>query len=64
MAVQKSRKSHSKKRMKWTQSALQKPVLSVDVTSGEKHLRHHVTAQGYLRGKKVLHFKSDASKGD
>ncbi|QED78882.1 50S ribosomal protein L32 [Escherichia coli] len=24
--------------------------LSVDKTSGEKHLRHHITADGYYRG--------------
>ncbi|VFS13478.1 50S ribosomal protein L32 [Escherichia coli] len=28
--------------------------LSVDKTSGEKHLRHHITADGYYRGRKVI----------
>ncbi len=27
------------------------PALTVDVTSGETHLRHHVTANGYYKGK-------------
>jgi large subunit ribosomal protein L32 len=34
--------------------ALTRPALSVDPTSGETHLRHHVTADGYYRGKKVI----------
>jgi large subunit ribosomal protein L32 len=28
--------------------------LATDPTSGEVHLRHHVTADGYYRGKKVI----------
>ena len=28
--------------------------LSVDKTSGEKHLRHHITADGFYRGRKVI----------
>jgi len=30
------------------------PTLSVDATSGEKHLRHHVTPDGFYRGVKVI----------
>jgi large subunit ribosomal protein L32 len=33
---------------------LRGPALSVDPTSGETHLRHRVTADGFYRGKKVL----------
>ncbi|MBL2802040.1 50S ribosomal protein L32, partial [Klebsiella pneumoniae] len=25
-----------------------------DKTSGEKHLRHHITADGFYRGRKVI----------
>ncbi len=56
MAVQKSRKSPSKQRMKRAHSALSQPMLSIDPTSGEKHRRHHITKQGYLRGKQLLSF--------
>ena len=28
--------------------------LSEDKVSGETHLRHHVTADGYYRGRKVI----------
>ncbi len=54
MAVQKSRKSRSTRGMRRSHDALSPPALSVDPTSGETHLRHHVTADGYYRGKKVI----------
>tara|TARA_R110000850_G_scaffold189247_10_gene315132 strand:- start:33531 stop:33728 length:198 start_codon:yes stop_codon:yes gene_type:complete len=54
MAVQKSRKSRSTRGMRRSHDALSTPALSVDPTSGETHLRHHVTADGYYRGKKVI----------
>lgn len=43
MAVQKSRKSPSRRGMRRAHDALTAPTLSVDRTSGELHLRHHVT---------------------
>jgi len=33
---------------------LSAPSLSVDAESGETHLRHHVTPDGYYRGRKVV----------
>jgi large subunit ribosomal protein L32 len=33
---------------------LRAPALSTDPTSGETHLRHRVSRDGYYRGKKVL----------
>jgi large subunit ribosomal protein L32 len=54
MAVQKSKKSRSKRGMRRAHDGLTAPTLSVDATSGETHLRHHVTADGYYRGKKVI----------
>jgi len=59
MAVQKSRKTPSKRGMRRSHDALTGPTLSVDSTSGETHRRHHVTADGYYRGRKVLDTKSD-----
>lgn len=54
MAVQKSRKSRARRGDRRSHDALSAPTLSVDPTSGETHLRHHVTADGYYRGKKVI----------
>lgn len=52
MAVQQNKKSRSRRDMRRSHDALTKPTLSVDATSGETHLRHHVTPDGYYRGKK------------
>jgi len=59
MAVQKSKKSPSRRGMRRSHDALSGPTLSVDATSGEVHRRHHVTADGYYRGNKVV-----ADKGE
>ena len=44
MAVQKSRKTPSKRGMRRSHNALTSPALSEDQETGEIHLRHHVTA--------------------
>ncbi len=54
MAVQQNKKSRSKRDMRRSHDALTLPTLSVDSTTGETHRRHHITADGYYRGKKVL----------
>ncbi|MFW2421249.1 MAG: 50S ribosomal protein L32 [Porticoccaceae bacterium] len=59
MAVQKSRKTRSKRDMRRSHDALTAPTLSVDATSGEKHRRHHITADGFYRGRKVLDLSND-----
>ena len=33
---------------------LTKPTVSIERTSGEAHLRHHVSADGFYRGRKVI----------
>jgi large subunit ribosomal protein L32 len=53
MAVQKSRKTPSTRGMRRSHDSLTAPTLSVDPTSGETHLRHHVSPEGYYRGRKV-----------
>ena len=51
MAVQKSRVSPSRRGMRRAHDALSAKQLSTDPTSGETHLRHHVTADGFYRGR-------------
>lgn len=58
MAVQQNRKSRSRRDMRRSHDHLEASTLSVDRTSGETHLRHHVTADGYYRGKQVIAPKS------
>lgn len=53
MAVQKSRVSPSRRGMRRSHDKLKKSALSIDKTSGETHRRHHVTSDGYYRGRKV-----------
>ncbi len=59
MAVQKSKVTRSRRGQRRSHDALTGPTLSVDPTSGEKHLRHHVTADGFYRGKKVVETGND-----
>ena len=54
MAVQKSRKSPSKRGMRRSHDALKGPTLTVDASTGETHQSHHVTADGFYRGRRVL----------
>lgn len=54
MAVQKSRKTRSKRGMRRAHDSLTGPTLSVDAVSGEKHRRHQMTADGFYRGRKVI----------
>jgi large subunit ribosomal protein L32 len=59
MAVQKSRKSRARRGMRRSHDALTAQTLSVDATSGEKHIRHHMTADGFYRGRKVVDFDTN-----
>lgn len=59
MAVQKSRVTRSKRGMRRAHSGLSAPALSVDATSGETHRRHHITKDGYYRGRQVIVPKPD-----
>ncbi len=54
MAVQKSRKTPSKRGMRRSHDALSGPTLSIEPTTGETHRRHHISADGYYRGRKVI----------
>jgi len=54
MAVQKSRKTPSRRGMRRSHDSLKAPALSVDPTTGETHLRHNVTPEGYYKGRKVV----------
>ena len=54
MAVQQNRKTRSKRDMRRSHDALTGVALSVDKESGETHRRHHMTADGYYRGRQVI----------
>jgi len=64
MAVAKSRKSLSRRGMRRAHDALTAKQLGTDPTSGEVHLRHHVTKDGYYRGRKVIADKQSVKNED
>ena len=59
MAVQKSKKSTSRRGMRRSHDALKSEALSIEPTTGETHLRHHMSADGYYRGRKVVEVKGE-----
>ena len=59
MAVQQNKKSPSKRGMRRSHDALSNPSLAVEPTTGELHLRHHISPTGYYRGKKVIKTKGE-----
>lgn len=64
MAVQQDKKSRARRGHRRSHDALRAPALSIDPTSGETHLRHHVTADGYYRGRKVIDKAAKAAVAD
>lgn len=59
MAVQQNRKTPSKRGMRRAHDGLSAPTLSVEPSTGETHRRHHISPDGYYRGRKVV-----AGKGE
>ncbi|HTJ92060.1 MAG TPA: 50S ribosomal protein L32 [Pararobbsia sp.] len=59
MAVQQNKKSPSKRGMHRSHDFLTGTAIAVEPTSGETHLRHHISPNGYYRGKKVVKTKND-----
>ena len=60
MAVQQNKKSPSKRGMHRSHNALNVPGIAVESTTGEIHLRHHISPTGFYRGRKVLKTKAEA----
>jgi len=54
MAVQKSRRTPSTRGMRRSHDSLKASTLSVDAETGETHLRHHVSPDGFYRGRQIV----------
>lgn len=54
MAVQQNKSTPARRGMRRSHDSLAKPALSEEPTTGETHRRHHVSEDGYYRGRKVL----------
>jgi large subunit ribosomal protein L32 len=60
MAVQQNKKSPSKRGMHRSHNGVQAPGIAIEPTTGETHLRHHISPTGFYRGRKVLKTKNEA----
>lgn len=58
MAVAQGRTTRSRRNMRRSHDKVTKPSLSIDKETGETHRRHHVTAEGYYRGRQVVEVAS------
>ena len=54
MAVQKSKVSRSRRGQRRSHDALTGRALSQDPLTGEVHLRHHVSPDGYFKGRQII----------
>lgn len=54
MAVQKSKRTPSTRGARRSHDKLSKKALSIEPTTGETHLRHHVSPDGFYRGRQVV----------
>ncbi|MEI7796615.1 MAG: 50S ribosomal protein L32 [Methylococcaceae bacterium] len=54
MAVQKSKVTRSRRGQRRSHDALTAKTLSTDSITGEIHLRHHMTPDGYFKGRLIV----------
>ena len=59
MAVQQNRKTRSRRDQRRSHDALTGPTLSTDTETGERHRRHHMTPDGFYRGRQVVQVNKD-----
>lgn len=58
MAVQKSRVTRSRRGMRRSHDGLTKSTLSIDAATGETHRRHHVSPEGFYKGRQIVQNKA------
>ncbi|MDR3478785.1 MAG: 50S ribosomal protein L32 [Gammaproteobacteria bacterium] len=63
MAVQKSKVTRSRRGMRRSHDGLTATALSVDAATGETHRRHHVSPDGYYKGRQIIN-KNAATEED
>jgi len=59
MAVQKSKVSRSRRGQRRSHDALTAKTLAHDPLTGEVHLRHHMTPDGFFKGRQIIASNSD-----
>ncbi|WP_315040731.1 50S ribosomal protein L32 [Faucicola mancuniensis] len=60
MAVQQNRKSRSRRDMRRSHDHMIVNAIATDKETGEKHIRHHVTKDGFYRGRNLFAVKAVA----
>lgn len=59
MAVQQNKKSVSRRGNRRSHDFLTNPPTAIEPSTGEAHRRHHISPNGFYRGKKVVPTKND-----
>lgn len=59
MAVQQNKKSRSRRGMRRAHDALSGPTLTTDAMTGEVHRRHHISPDGFYRGRQVVALRQE-----
>ena len=59
MAVQKSKVTRSRRGQRRSHDALTSKALSQDPMTGETHLRHHVSPDGFYKGRRIVNLSDE-----
>ncbi|MCK5889739.1 MAG: 50S ribosomal protein L32 [Methylococcales bacterium] len=59
MAVQKSKVTRSRRGQRRSHDSLTSKTLSQEPTTGETHLRHHMTPEGIFNGRQIITLDDD-----
>lgn len=59
MAVQQNKVSRARRNKRRAHDSLTAATVSVDRTTGEVHRRHHITPDGFYKGRKVLDLNNE-----
>ncbi|CAG7857307.1 hypothetical protein MCAMS1_02080 [biofilm metagenome] len=62
MAVQKSKVSRSRRGQRRSHDSLTARTLAQDPLTGETHIRHHVTPDGYFKGRQIINDGMDSDE--
>ena len=59
MAVQQNKVSRSKRDKRRTHDTLGRATISTDAETGERHRRHHMTPDGFYKGRQIVRNSED-----
>ncbi len=59
MAVQKSKVSRARRNKRRAHDGLTSATISTDAETGERHRRHHMTPDGFFKGRQIVRNSDD-----